>query len=67
MIVGTGPASAVDTLARALGKSMSDEAGLNVVVENKPGAELSIGVRALMSSPPDGYTLMVTSTVHRRR
>ncbi|MBB1634914.1 hypothetical protein A9975_29160 [Cupriavidus sp. UME77] len=62
MIVGTGPASAVDMLARALGKSMSDEAGLNVVVENKPGAELSIGVRALMSSPPDGYTLMVTSS-----
>ncbi|MCY1195012.1 Tripartite tricarboxylate transporter family receptor [compost metagenome] len=62
MIVGTGAASAVDMLARALGKSMSDEAGLNVIVENKPGAELSIGVRALMSSPPDGYTLMVTSS-----
>ncbi|WP_370736838.1 tripartite tricarboxylate transporter substrate-binding protein, partial [Bordetella bronchiseptica] len=37
-------------------------AGINVVVENKPGAETIIGVQALMAAPPDGYTMLVTSS-----
>jgi tripartite-type tricarboxylate transporter receptor subunit TctC len=61
MIVPTGPASAVDLLARALARAIADEAGLNVIIDNKPGAENVIGVQALVSSPPDGYTLFANS------
>ena len=62
MIVPTGAASAVDLLARSIAKAISEEAGLNVVVDNKPGAEQAIGVQSLVTSPADGYTLMATSS-----
>src|SRR5205823_3490155 len=61
VIVPAGVASIADLLARALGKAITDETGLNVVVDNKPGAENVIGVQALVSSPPDGYTFLVNS------
>lgn len=61
IIVPAGVASIADLLTRALGKAISDETGQAVVVENKPGAENVIGVQALMSSPPDGYTFLVNS------
>lgn len=62
IIVPSGAASVVDLLARAYAKALTDTSGLNVVVENKPGAELVIGVQAFMASAPDGYTLMLTSS-----
>jgi tripartite-type tricarboxylate transporter receptor subunit TctC len=33
-------------------------------VENKPGAGSSIGTQAVINSPPDGYTLLLTSTAN---
>ncbi|KDB67865.1 tripartite tricarboxylate transporter substrate-binding protein [Bordetella bronchiseptica] len=51
IIVPSGAGSIVDLLARAQAKAMSEVAGINVVVENKPGAETIIGVQALMAAP----------------
>lgn len=62
IIVPTGGGSAVDLLSRSLSKSLSDSQGINSFIENKPGAELAIGVNDLIKSPNDGYTLMVTSS-----
>jgi tripartite-type tricarboxylate transporter receptor subunit TctC len=62
IIVPAGAASVTDLLARAYGKAITDTSGLNVIVENKAGAELVIGVQALIASPPDGYTLMFTTS-----
>lgn len=31
-----------------------------VIVDNQPGASGSIGAQAVIQSPPDGYTMMVT-------
>lgn len=62
IIVPTGVASAADLLGRAIGKAITDQTGLNVIVDNRPGAENVIGIQALMSSPPDGYTLLVNSS-----
>jgi len=41
---------------------MAEVAGLSVVVENKPGAELVLGIQSFLHSPPDGYTMLVTSS-----
>ena len=32
------------------------------VIETKPGGNTVIGVKALLATPPDGYTLMLTSS-----
>jgi len=62
IIVPFAAGGGVDLLARAYAKAMAEVAGLNVIVDNKPGAETVIGVQAFMASPPDGYTLMVASS-----
>jgi tripartite-type tricarboxylate transporter receptor subunit TctC len=62
LIVPSGAASTADILARAYAKGIAEVAGLNVIVENKPGAETVIGVQALTSALPDGYTMMMSSS-----
>ena len=52
-----------DIQARAIANRMSQEMGMPVIVENKPGASTAIAVRELMRSPADGYTLLYTITV----
>ena len=49
-----------DTVARVVGQRLSDKWGQPVIIENKPGGNGVISAQALMSSPPDGYTLMIT-------
>lgn len=54
-----------DAVARVLADRMSKELGQRVVVENRGGANGSIGASAVAKSAPDGYTLlMTTSTTH---
>ncbi|MFT3721876.1 Bug family tripartite tricarboxylate transporter substrate binding protein [Pseudorhodoferax sp.] len=62
IITPSGAGSIVDLLARAQAKAMADVAGLNVVVDNRPGAELVLGIQTFMNSPADGYTMLVTSS-----
>lgn len=49
-----------DTVARVVAQHVSGSLGQSVVVENKPGANGVIAAQALMSSPRDGYTYLVT-------
>ena len=46
-----------DTVARILGQYLSDRLGQQFVIENKVGAGGNIGMAAVLSSPPDGYTI----------
>ena len=62
LVVPFGTASSSDMLARALGRGINEVSGMTVVVENKPGAEGVIGVQAVKSASPDGYTLLLTSS-----
>jgi tripartite-type tricarboxylate transporter receptor subunit TctC len=54
----------VDVLARTLGDVVSRQWGQSVVVENRPGAGGVIASQALVTSPPDGYTLIVVASGH---
>ena len=54
----------VDILARTLGDAVSREWGQSVIVENRPGAGGVIASQVLVTSPPDGYTLIVVASGH---
>lgn len=51
-----------DVFARLLGEELQKRFGQPFVVENRPGGALNIGMRACAESPPDGYTLCLTSS-----
>jgi tripartite-type tricarboxylate transporter receptor subunit TctC len=55
---------ATDVLSRLLCQRLSDRLGQTFIVENKPGAGSNIGTQAVINSPPDGYTLLLTSTAN---
>ena len=46
-----------DTIARILAQYLSEHLGQQFVVENRVGAGGNIGMEAVLSSPPDGYTI----------
>src|SRR5579872_3082790 len=54
----------VDILARTLGDAVSKSWGQSVIVENRPGAGGIVASQALVTSVPDGYTLMVVASGH---
>ena len=54
----------VDVLTRTLGDVVSKQWGQSVVVENRPGAGGVIASQALVTAPPDGYTLIMVASGH---
>jgi tripartite-type tricarboxylate transporter receptor subunit TctC len=46
-----------DTVARIIGQYLSERLGQQFIIENKVGAGGNIGMAAVLSSPPDGYTV----------
>lgn len=61
IIVAFSPGGPVDFVARAIADRLGKELGGTVIVENKPGANGSIGASEVMRSKPDGTTLWLTS------
>ena len=59
IIVPYPPGGFNDTLGRIVGKKLSDAWGVNVIIENKPGAGTTIGTNFVARSAPDGYTILV--------
>jgi tripartite-type tricarboxylate transporter receptor subunit TctC len=64
MIVPVGAGGVTDILARLVGKSITDQLGQPVVIENRPGAGGTLGTRAVAQSEPDGYTLLMVFPSH---
>jgi len=61
ILVGFAPGGAMDIVARTIGQKVSASVGQPVIVDNKPGAGSNIAIRALIDSPPDGYTVMLVA------
>ena len=61
IIVPFPPGGGVDLTARLLMEPLSKELGQPIVIENKGGAGGLIGTQSMVQSPPDGYTLALTS------
>ena len=55
----------VDGVARILAQKLGESFGSSFIVENRAGgAGGTVGANAVAKAPPDGYTLMLTASVH---
>ena len=61
IIVGFGPGSAADILARVVGKQMETTLGQPMVIENRPGNSSMIAADAVARATADGYTLFMAT------
>jgi tripartite-type tricarboxylate transporter receptor subunit TctC len=64
IIVGFAPGGATDIMARLMGQSLSERLGQQFVIENRPGAASNVGTEAVVNAAPDGYTLLVVTSVN---
>jgi tripartite-type tricarboxylate transporter receptor subunit TctC len=56
-IVPQAAGSATDNVARILASVIGPELGQAVVVDDRPGGALTLGLDLVAKSPPDGYTI----------
>jgi tripartite-type tricarboxylate transporter receptor subunit TctC len=61
IIVGFGPGTAADILARLVGKPMEAKLGQPVIIENRPGNSSMIAAEAVARATPDGHTLFMAT------
>jgi tripartite-type tricarboxylate transporter receptor subunit TctC len=57
LIVPQAAGSATDTTARILGAELGKELGQQIIVDDRPGGALTVGLDLVAKSAPDGYTL----------
>ncbi|HEY5067605.1 MAG TPA: tripartite tricarboxylate transporter substrate binding protein [Xanthobacteraceae bacterium] len=57
MIVPQAAGSATDTVARILGASLGEQIGQQIIIDDRPGGALTVGLDLTAKAPPDGYTL----------
>jgi tripartite-type tricarboxylate transporter receptor subunit TctC len=60
ILVGFPPGGGTDAIARLLAERLKDELGMNVIVENKPGAGGQLAGQALKAATPDGLTVFLS-------
>jgi tripartite-type tricarboxylate transporter receptor subunit TctC len=60
LILPYAPGGATDLIGRPFAEKLSQAFGQTFVVENRGGASGAIGTEAVMKSPPDGYTFLLT-------
>ncbi|MCX7136223.1 MAG: tripartite tricarboxylate transporter substrate binding protein [Proteobacteria bacterium] len=53
-----------DILSRLVGQKLTESWGQQVVVDNRPGANMIVGTNLAAKSPPDGYTMVMAAIPH---
>ncbi|MBH1962900.1 MAG: tripartite tricarboxylate transporter substrate binding protein [Comamonadaceae bacterium] len=61
LVVPFPPGGGTDVVARLVAQKMSEELGVPVVIDNKPGADTQIGTGLVARSPADGYTIGIVT------
>jgi tripartite-type tricarboxylate transporter receptor subunit TctC len=62
VIVPFAPGGPTDIVARLLGQKLSESLGQQMVIESRAGAGGNVGTAAVAKSPPDGYSVLITSS-----
>lgn len=62
IVVGFPPGGLTDAYARMYADQLAAKTGQTVVVDNRPGAGAVIAIDQVAKSPPDGYTLLVSTS-----
>lgn len=60
LVVPAVPGGSSDTISRTLAKVMSEQNGVQVIVDNRPGASGTIGSAAVARMPADGYSFLLS-------
>jgi len=53
-----------DILSRLVGQKLTESWGQQVVVDNRPGANMIVGTNLAAKSPPDGHTMVMAAIPH---
>jgi tripartite-type tricarboxylate transporter receptor subunit TctC len=61
IVLPFSPGGGTDLLARLLSKRFYEAFGQTVPVDNRPGAGGTLGAELVVKSPPDGYTLLMST------
>jgi tripartite-type tricarboxylate transporter receptor subunit TctC len=61
IVVGFGPGSSADILARLVGRHIETKLGQPVIVENRPGNSSMLAAEAVSRAQPDGTTLFMAT------
>lgn len=61
IIVPFGAGSATDVVARTVGQNLGEVLGQAMVIDNRAGANGTIGAELAAKSPKDGYTLLMST------
>src|SRR5262245_57376321 len=64
LIVGAPAGGGFDIVARLMGQWLSERLGQQFVIENRPGAGSNIATEAVVRALPDGYTLLLVTSVN---
>jgi tripartite-type tricarboxylate transporter receptor subunit TctC len=62
IMVPLAAGSGMDVLVRLYADKLSQSLGKPVIVENRPGASLMLAANAVAAAPPDGHTLLVSTS-----
>ncbi len=62
MVIALAPGGGVDTTGRFIAQKLSEAWGQPVVADNRPGAGGSIAAEVVALAPPDGHTMLMTSS-----
>jgi tripartite-type tricarboxylate transporter receptor subunit TctC len=63
LILPFPPGGPTDIVGRLTGQKLSEQVGQSVVADSRPGASGNIGLELASKSPPDGYTIVLSSPV----
>lgn len=62
VVIPFAPGGGSDITARIMSQKLTEQLGQSFVPDNRPGAGGLVGAEVVVKSPPDGYTIMISTS-----